>query len=340
MGIVGYINVALETFGAFFSLLVVAFLAMGKNGRGACQRSLVWLLVCSAAVLLCDAVSWLLEGRTDPLGRFGVEATCFGMFALSYVRLALFARYVRACVVARGGRSDGALMRVLWVLCAAAVALSVVSLFNGMFYTIDAEGRYARGDLLWASQWFGIVCMLAVGGMLVRHRRVFLPGELAMLALCILLPVAALAVQAANPGISYLNISTAIVAVVLYVGVQMERERALREQKLELERSRTRATVSRIQPQLLYSTLDLAHDLCASDPEGAKTVLIRFASFLRTNMDALARTDPVPSEQSTGASKREPRESENAASERRTSEREPRASEIAAPQAAGEASDQ
>lgn len=322
MGIVGYINVSLETFGAFFSLLVVAFLAIGRNGRGACQRSLVWLLVCSAAVLLCDAASWLLEGRTDPLGRFGVEATCFGMLALSYVRLALFARYVRDCVVARGGRSGDAFMRVLWALCALAVALSVISLFNGMFYIIDAEGYYVRGDLLWASQWFGIVCMLAVGSMLIRHRRVFLPGELTMLALCVLLPVAALAVQAAVPGISYLNVSTAIVAVVLYVGVQMERERALREQKLELERSRTRATVSRIQPQLLYSTLDKAHDLCATDPEAAKAVLIQFASFLRTNMDALARNESAPSELSPGAS-----------------EREPSTFELGEPMAAGEASD-
>ena len=295
MGIVGYINVSLETFGAFFSLLVVAFLALGRNGRGACQQSLAWLLVCSAAVLLCDAASWLLEGRTDPLGRFGVEATCFGMIALSYVRLALFARYVRTCIVARGGQPSRTPMRALWALCAVAVILSVKSLFNEMFYSIDAEGRYVRGNLLWASQWFGIVCLLAVGGMLARHRRVFLPGELAMLALCILLPVAALAVQAANPGISYLNISSAIVAIVLYVGVQMERERTLREQKLELERNRTRATMGRIQPQLLYSTLDLAHDLCATDPEAAKTILIRFASFLRTNMNALART--VPSEQ-------------------------------------------
>ncbi|WP_080800893.1 sensor histidine kinase [Arabiibacter massiliensis] len=291
---IGYINVVLETFGALFSLLVVVFVSVGEHEPDRSRASLVRLLVCNAAVLLCDACSWLLEGSADPVGRTLMELTTFGMFSLSYVRLALFTDYIAASIAARGQKPRAGTVRLMWAVCALAIASVAVSLLNGMFYRIDAQGMYVRGPLIGLSHWFGALFILINGWLLARYRKAFTVHELFVLGLCVILPAVALALQQAFYGISFLNMAATLVAILLYLGVQMEQERAIHQQTLELERCRARLAMSQIHPKFLFRALDAIHDLCAADPPAAKEALRELAVYLRANTDALSCTRPVP----------------------------------------------
>jgi len=72
------------------------------------------------------------------------------------------------------------------------------------------------------------------------------------------------------------------------------------EEKLKTERklneSRISILLSQIQPHFLYNALAVISRLCDKDPAEAKKATINFSNYLRTNMNLLERTEPIPFE--------------------------------------------
>ena len=74
---------------------------------------------------------------------------------------------------------------------------------------------------------------------------------------------------------------------------------AIRYQQIqkELYEAKVNVMVSQIQPHFMYNTLSSIAMLCKLDPDTAYQATITFSQYLRSNMDSLKQTKPIPFEQ-------------------------------------------
>jgi len=82
--------------------------------------------------------------------------------------------------------------------------------------------------------------------------------------------------------------------MLIYINVFAARSKKVLEQKVELDEQRAALMVSQIQPHFLYNVLTTISNLCVTDPEEAEETTVLFSQYLRTNLDSIRETAPVP----------------------------------------------
>ena len=80
------------------------------------------------------------------------------------------------------------------------------------------------------------------------------------------LPILAMSIQIFIYGVALLNLSTTISLIIVFLFVQMEQARKLKDQELELADSRVATMLSQIQPHFLYNALTAIKHLCSTEP--------------------------------------------------------------------------
>ncbi len=291
MSTIGYVNVSMEAFGGLLSLLFLLCLYITRRQRGRPERCYVRMLICSTALLFCDATAWLFKGRPDTTSYFAVRISNFLVFVLGYVMLALFIHYLFCFLSAKNVAVSKKPLYAIYTLMLIAVALTVLSQFNGIYYMIDEHNIYHRQGLFWLSQVFGIIALILNGGLLVRYRKHLKKREIIAFASYICLPAAALLVQIFFYGIAVLYLATTICLICIYISIQMEMTREADQRELELEKSRSALILSQIQPHFLYNSLLGIKQLCDTEPKKASEALEHFSYYLRGNLYSLS--DPM-----------------------------------------------
>ena len=76
-----------------------------------------------------------------------------------------------------------------------------------------------------------------------------------------------------------------------------KRENELIVTEKKLYEAQVSIMVSQIQPHFMYNALGSIAMMCRIDPDTAQKAIITFSKYLRGNMDALRRSEPVPFEQ-------------------------------------------
>ena len=82
--------------------------------------------------------------------------------------------------------------------------------------------------------------------------------------------------------------------ILVFVNVQLQRDRRLREQDKELAEKKIAILLSQIQPHFLFNILGSIEWLCETDPPRAQEATDELARFLRGNMDILKSTKTIP----------------------------------------------
>lgn len=292
METIKYVNISLELFGGFLSLVIVFSLILTGFEKNQLNRRFIRMLICNTAVLVSDAVAWLLKGSPDLLNFYAVRIANFCVYFFGYILLALFTDYLVSYIAMKApiGRTAP---RFMWGLCAIACLLVVVSQFNDMYYRIDEYNMYQRQDWFWLSQIWAIICMAIDAVIIIKYRESLNRREQIALASYIVLPVVAMTIQIFVYGIALLYLSTSISALCIYMGLQVEQAHRFQERELELEKSRTQVMLSQIQPHFLFNSLASICYLCRTDPAQAEKAVVEFSSYLRGNIDALSTVAPI-----------------------------------------------
>lgn len=293
MSTVGYINVSLELWGCVLSFIVAVCLYAGGHSRSISTRLFLRLLICNTLLLLCDAAAWLFKGHPGPVSWWGVRVSNFFVFALGYLMLGIFTHYITVYIGQRTAVTKNPL-RFIWGMCILSLLLVVISQFNHMFYIIDTQNVYHRGEWFWLSQAGGILGMCVNAGLLIRYRAYIEPQNKVALWSYILLPILAMAIQIFVYGIALLNLANTLAIFVIFLILQLEQVRRTRERELELTQMRISVMLSQIQPHFLYNTLTSIKGLCATDSLRAEKAIDSFSTFLRGNMNSLATGNLIP----------------------------------------------
>ena len=293
------VSAGLEFFFAAVSVILLVGCLFDHDRKRLESRFMIAILAVHALMNAVDACLWLWCDTPALLTlvkilsfvSYGLGCAIFAMLAslqLSYIReYAAVPKWIP-----HGILTLSVIMAILWV----------VSLFNGMYYYWDANGACQIGPLYFLSQAFGILFLTGNIVMVLVYRKALPERNVIVLILYSAIPLLSFAFVPLWDVVPLLTAST--VSLLLYYTVihlehgqrVAEQEAQLAKQELELASSRTAMMLTQIQPHFLYNTLTAIAQLCENDPKQAKETTLCFSEYLRSNMDALTQTRPIPFE--------------------------------------------
>lgn len=295
----GGMNAALELFGAMLTLVMLVSCFWDGLNRSAVGKYLMLLLLMHTLMLLVDAPIWMLLDRPAPEKVLLIKVLSFFSDAFLHISLVLYAYCVTAYIAERKEVSAcGA--KVVAVLCAAALALCLLSAFNEMYIGYDETGQDITGPLYLLSQLL-LLSMLAPTLLLIWRNRCTLGsrGTWAFL-LYGLIPMLSIPFQIFWAITPYYLLGATCAHVLVYTMLHIEQaqrtaemEKQIISQQLTLSESQNALMLSQIQPHFLYNALTSIYRLCDTKPEAAKVAVSNFAKYLRGNLDSISRSELI-----------------------------------------------
>ena len=291
------LNVAIELWGVAFCTIgiVCAMLFTRGDGRykGIFIASFALELVASGG----DALAGLFRGQAGFVAWVMTHIGNYATFVANFLLVVVLTLYLSSRIVEAGGPSFRPWRVAVTV---SALLMSVLALLGAFFY-IDESNLYQRTDWYWTALAYAI-CVNAVNAAIAMwYRRELGNAGFACLLFYSLIPLVTSSMQVIVYGLNYVIVGGMLGLLVLFLEMQTHSAHVLVDQAEELARSQVEVTesriavmVSQIQPHFLFNTLDTIYGLCDEDPELAKEAIASFSRYLRTNLDSLNRTSPVP----------------------------------------------
>jgi len=289
------INIAVEVSCSVICLVIMACIMIGDNPRVRMNRAFIWVLLSNAVLMLSDALAFYSIGRTEPHFFVFNFIGNFFTFQFSYVIIMCFSNYINVYLSAKIPVKRTTVYMV-YAVSGLAIALTFFSLLNDMYFIIDENNIYHRQRMYWLSQVMGMIGLALNSIEIIRFRKSFNRMETFALASYIILPIIAVVIQVSVYGFVSVYIASTLTILFIYIGMQAQFQKILKEKELQLTQSRIAVMLSQIQPHFLYNALAVISRLCDKDPAQAKKATIEFSAYLRGNMDSLEETKPIPFE--------------------------------------------
>ncbi len=287
------INIAIEIFCSVMCLVFIICTLMGDNLKIRLNRVFIWVLLSNIAVMLSDALAFYSIGKREPpffaLSFIGNFCT----YIFSYVIIMCFSNYISTYLTTKTQMKRG-WVKLVYGICALAIALTFLSLINNMYFIIDENNIYHRQNMYWLSQILGMIAMLINAVMIITYRKFLNRMEKFALSAYIILPVIAIVIQMLVYGLVSVYIASTITITIIYVGMQAQYSKMIKEKELHLTQNRIAIMLSQIQPHFLYNALNTIQYLCLTQPTKASEIVEDFSDYLRGNMDSLTNKSPIP----------------------------------------------
>ena len=290
------INVAIEVFCSIMCLVIITCIIIGENPKSRLNRAFILLLVFNIAAMLSNALVFYSIGKLQSYYFALNYIGNFFNYVFNYALIMCFSNYIYI-YIAEKTSIKRTVVQIIYVICGVGIALTALSLLTNMFYIIDENNFYHRQSLYWLSQVLALAAVLINSIVIIKNRKHFTRMETIALSIYIALPVIGIAIELLIYGYVPLYISSTLIIMFIFIGMQAELSKAAKEKELQLTRSRVAVMLSQIQPHFLYNSLASISHLCDEDPERAKKVTQEFSDYLRANMSSLEDTQPIPFEQ-------------------------------------------
>ena len=248
-----------------------------------------YMLLASLMMLAANAVAWigLANGSFRIYQIFNsISCVCF------YIEITLFMYYGHE-YISRRTPSSPWFARISLLICVCSAAMWIASNFTDVFYTLDENGMGIPGRLYYLAQVGGYIILLMVLLVIIRYRKVLGSGVTMLYLSFALFPVAAAIARQFWRGVSFMPVMVSLSVMLVYYFIHLQQIMDVREQELRVDKNRVTATLTRLQPSFLYSTLDTIRDLCDTDPAAAQQAVAEFAEYFRGNLDSLELDEPI-----------------------------------------------
>ena len=276
-----------------FSALVTLFLLIGAvtdiNSRKPFVNSFIVLLISNIIMQIGEAGTWLFEGSPENVTLLNISMLISMVF--SYILISSYAYCLTDFVREKKDVSTKP-AHIVAVMCGIFIVLSVVSVFNGIFFSYDDGGHLVYGPLYGLVKIFDLLCIICEMVFVLCFRKTLtLRGTLFLISFSVL-PLLAMSLQFLwYPAPQYM--ATTLSLIVIFILFHGEITRQLAEKERQLTESRISVMLSQIQPHFLYNSINAIRELCRIDAEEARDALGDFAVYLRGNMDSLVSRTPV-----------------------------------------------
>ncbi|MDL2294174.1 hypothetical protein LJC60_06035, partial [Ruminococcaceae bacterium OttesenSCG-928-D13] len=154
------INITIEICCSILCMCFVFAILVADSSKTKMNRAFVWVLLSNIAVMMSDTLAFYSIGRPGSFFRAANYVGNFFCFIFSYVIIIAFSYYVTLFFSSQGKISNASFYFVL-ASQGLAILLTILALFNDMYFTIDAHNIYHRQGWYWLSQMLGMAGMLA-----------------------------------------------------------------------------------------------------------------------------------------------------------------------------------
>lgn len=286
------LNVCLLAFSALVTLFLLIGAVTDVNKKSRFMSGFIVLLVSNIFMQLGEAGLWFFSGKSENIVLLNISVMMSLVF--SYVLISAYSHCLTEFVCER--KKVSFLPKyIMSAICGIYIMLSVISLFNGMFFSFDENGRFVYGPMYFLVRIFDISTIVFGTFWVLFYRKILTFRETVFLISFNILPMLAMTLQRFwEPVPQYLAVTLSL--IVIYVMLHGEITQKLAEKELQLADSRISIMLSQIQPHFLYNMLTTIMYMCRTNPAEAERTVGQFAHFLRTNMDSLTMKQCIPFE--------------------------------------------
>ena len=281
-------NIAVELFGGFLCLILLVSLWLNGDRTDRAIRLFSRMLLVNLCFLASGAAALVCNGtefaRIHQTGSLLTGLMGFGL-------LLVYSEYLLERMAFPPFPKS--IAQRIRVLCLTGMAVTVLNLFTGWMYHIDGSNFYQRGPLFWLIYALPLAVLLMDGAAIVRLRMGFSRDGILRI-ICVALPMLSLLLSFWFHGLFWLGLGGTTTLLLVFVNVQLQRDRRLKEQDKEMAEKNISIMLSQIQPHFLYNILGSIEWLCETDPPKAQEATDELARFLRGNMDSLLSTRTIP----------------------------------------------
>ena len=187
-------------------------------------------------------------------------------------------------------------LRLWWALAGLNAAVYLTALFCPLSFWFDQWNLYHSGPLAPSCSICSAILLAVLFGKAIRSHRHNGRWELWIPTFAVLMIVASVVldynIKEGRLPISFLTVAITVGSVFYYIWLHLQ---FVREHERDLMASqRIRLMLSQIKPHFLYNALGAIEELCDSDPRAAKQATVKFAQYLRGNVNTLSEEGTIP----------------------------------------------
>ena len=270
------LNAALLVFSALVTLFLLIGAVTDRNRKSRFMSSFIILLISNILMQLGEAGIWFFAGELENIVLLNISAMMSMVF--SYVLISAYAHCLTEFVCERK-KVSFVPNYIILAICSIYILLSVISLFNGMFFSFDENGCFVNGPMYGLVRAFDLIVIIIGIFWVMCYRKILTLREISFLISFNVLPLLSMTLQRFwEPTPQYMAVTLSL--IVIYVLFHGEITRQLADSRISI-------MLSQIQPHFMHNMLTTIMYMCRTEPEEAEKTVGQFADYLRANMDSL-----------------------------------------------------
>ena len=270
------LNVSLLVFSALVTLFLLIGAITDMNRKSRFMSSFIILLISNILMQLGEAGIWFFAGELENIVLLNISAMMSMVF--SYVLISAYAHCLTEFVCERK-KVSFVPNYIIMAICSIYILLSVISLFNGMFFSFDENGCFVNGPMYGLVRAFDLIVIIIGIFWVMCYRKILTLREISFLISFNVLPLLSVTLQRFwEPTPQYMAVTLSL--IVIYVLFHGEITRQLADSRISI-------MLSQIQPHFMHNMLTTIMYMCRTEPEEAEKTVGQFADYLRANMDSL-----------------------------------------------------
>lgn len=270
------LNVSLLVFSALVTLFLLIGAITDMNRKSRFMSSFIILLISNILMQLGEAGIWFFAGELENIVLLNISAMMSMVF--SYVLISAYAHCLTEFVCERK-KVSFVPNYIILAICSIYILLSVISLFNGMFFSFDENGCFVNGPMYGLVRAFDLIVIIIGIFWVMCYRKILTLREISFLISFNVLPLMSMTLQRFwEPTPQYMAVTLSL--IVIYVLFHGEITRQLADSRISI-------MLSQIQPHFMHNMLTTIMYMCRTEPEEAEKTVGQFADYLRANMDSL-----------------------------------------------------
>ena len=291
-----FILISVDLWGAFFCLVAVSSILIGKTADKKGSRWLIALITCLMLLLISNLINRLnMEngvGRNVAVFRAAVWFTFF----FGFLEMPLAAEFL-TCLIERRSGIEGILWKYIeWIFFAIGVSIITINLRSGFLYSINEEGVFLPQPLIVLPDAVSMIGVIISVGVVMRFIKYLVKFEKAAFIAFLILPFAAIGFNMVRGDSSFVMPAFTVSVLMLYFSYEF----SSREYRIELERNLADRQITmfcrQIQPHFIFNSLALIKYQCRTAPETAIDTIDEFSDYLRDSTDLMSSTQCVSAE--------------------------------------------
>lgn len=284
------INISISLSGIVVSILGFTISYVIRNIDNLIKRFFMFLFSCLFLYSICNFLNY------TSLIFLGPEYTIFSKVTLFFESLfssILMPLLTMIILYFAEEHMRGILFYTVLTYWIIYVILLIIAQFTKLIYYFEDDNTYHRGPFysVLLAPTVLIMATLLIG--LIRRKNKLSKKIYTALLLYIIIPAVSMIIQMFLYGVYFIIIGTVAASIIMFLILITEQIQIIIDQQQEINRQQANILVLQMRPHFIYNTLSSIYYLCVLDPKKAQKTVGDFNTYLRKNLNAIARNELI-----------------------------------------------